>query len=788
MRRLMGAILLLVIMTTALADSFDVKKSWFKPVLVENKDSACESLLVDSQQKFLSDISFNEAYGVQGHGYLKSGKILDWEIVSGAGSGEITVYGKTYYLDSLRYPGCGGACERYQPLVSDKPFPDDSDYVYREKLAATAPPADSYEYTIARRSADEVYLLVVAATGSGISIYRLAKEGRWHTACKIATAPEDMTKIAPVVDGTIGDSLQKMQARVFGLMHGAGDCGTMGTHWRWQGDVHNALQTVLYRPWALRERENGPDPTGNYKNDMIFLKKWSLLGIAEYKAFQEFQAQLSETTQKLAVFYQKINGWSKEDAKKMADEALKGAVSMGIRFYMFDPEFVEGEEALRTAILEKRKMEDIRAIRFDAQRIDSQLNQWASYPASHESVLSIAVDYPEALRFLLQSGVANDHVNDFGKTPLMYAVQNNQIEAAKLLIKAGADVNAVTTKPYDTCYYTLQTFNVTPLHYAVRNASAETVKLLLDSGAQPFINAENHHNYPMVREYPLDWLHSYTATDSKERNPNIPDEQIREVEKWLALPTEQQATDLANNYVRKAESSYKKGDVARAYREISLAVQLQADNQSALSDLSLIALKNDKLGESLSASRKLLESQADDKTKANAWFNQGLACENYRAKNQYGFLNFNGNMYCTYGTLHPFVKAYTSAPTDGRKNKMKKLFGEHLVPYCEISTGGKNIKISFQAGTNPDSAKRGQLQTLYVLHGKSENVTGADLAWDTKFYGGETRHIVPARTVSIELDDKVMSVFETSESFVQFPYKVFGAICTQKESMELPTK
>jgi hypothetical protein len=455
---------------------------------------------------------------------------------------------------------------------------------------------------------------------------------------------------------------------------------------------------------------------------------------------------------------------------------------------MYDPEFAEGEEALRTAILEKRKMTDIRAIKFDATRIDAQLSQWGSDPTSHESILSIAVDYPEALDFLLRSGVANDHVNDFGKTPLMYAVQSNQIEAAKLLIKAEADVNAVTTKPYNTCYYTLQTFNVTPLHYAVRNASSETVKLLLDSGAQPFINADNHHKYPMVRESPLDWLHSYTAADSSERNPNIPDEQISEVEKWLALPTEQQAAELANNYVRKAESSYQKGDVTRAYREISLAVQLQADNQSALSDLSLIALKNGKLGESLSASRKLIESQADDKTKANAWFNQGLACEKYRAQNQYGFLNFNGNMYCTYGTLHPYVKAHTNAQTDGRRNKLKKLFNEHLVPYCEISAGGKNIKISFQGGTNPDSARRGQLQTLYVLHGRTENVTGADLAWDAKFYRDETRHIVPVKTVSIDLDDKVMSVFETAETFVQFPYKVFGATCTHKESMELPKK
>lgn len=786
MRKLLGTILLLSIMTTALADGVNVRTSWFKPVLTENNDPVCASLLGDVKQKFFSDTSFGEAYGIQGHGYAKTGEILDWEIEAGLGSGEITAYGKTYYLDYLRHPGCGGACETNQPLVSDKPFPEDSDYAYRNALATDAPPADSYDYTIARRTPNDVYLLDVENTGRRISIYRLAREGRWQPACKIATAPEPVTEAAQVKDDKVVDSLQALRQKVLGLMGGAGDCGSMGTHWRWQGYVSDALQTVLYRPWALREREAGPDADGSYENDMSNLEQWSLLGTSEYKALHDFKAQLADTTKHLAAFYQKANGWPQVVSKRMAEDTLKGAVSMGIRFYMFDPHFVQGEEDLRRAILEQQQMRDIHEIKFDAQDIDDQLNQWGEDPSTHESILSIAVDYPEALGFLLQSGVANDHVNDFGKTPLMYAAQNNQIEAARLLIKAGADVNAVTTKPSNTCYYTLQTFNVTPLHYAVRNASAEMIKLLLNSGAQPFIKTTG---YSMAEESPLDWLHRYTAANSAEKNPNIAAAQVSEIEKRLAPPTAKQSEEFASAYVLKAESSYQKGDVTRAYREISLAAQLQPGDQRTLSDLSLIALKSSKLGESVSASKKLIESQASDKIKANAWFNQGLACERHRAQNRYGFLNFNGETYCTYGTLHPYVKAYELTPTDGRKNKLKALFDEHLVPYCEIPLGGGNIKINFQAGSNPDSSKRGQqLQTLYVLHGKAQNVTGADLAWDVRFSGGETRHLVPEKTVSFDLGDKMMSVFETSVTFVQFPYKVFGATCTQKESMELSKK
>ncbi len=789
MRRLAGTVLLLGIMSTALADSVDMRTSWFKPVLTENKDPVCESLLGDVKQKFFSDTSFSEAYGILGHGYAKTGKILDWKIEAGFGRGEIAAYGKTYYLGYLRHPGCGGACETNQPLVSDKPFPEPDDYTYLAKLAENAPPADSYEYTIARRSADDVYLFVVGTSNRMISIYRLAREGRWQPACKVATAPVDVTEVAPVKNDKVVDSLQALQQKVYGLMRDAGDCGSMATHWRWKGDVRAALQTVLYRPWALRERKPGTDVVGSYKDDMKNLAQWSLLGISDYNAFQAYQAQLPVTTRQLAAFYQKANGWPQEVSTRMAADTLKGAVSMGIRFYMYDPQFARGEEVLRKAILEKQKIMDIRAIKFDAQGVDAQLNQWGEDPGSHESVLSIAVDYSEALGFLLQSGVANDHVNDFGKTPLMYAVQNNQIDAARLLIKAGADVNAVTTKPSDSCYYTLQTFNMTPLHYAVRYASAEMIKLLLDSGAQPFIRADNHHENPMEEESPLDWLHRYTAADAAERNPNIAPAQVGEIEKWLAPPTAEQAAEMTSAYVLKAESAYQKGDVTRAYREISLAAQQRPGDERVLSDLSLIALKNSKLGESVSASKKLIESQASDKIKANAWFNQGLACERHRAQNRHGFLNFNGETYCTYGTLYSYVKAYGLAPTEGRKNKMKTLFDEHLVPYCEIPVGGKNIKINFQSGSNPDPGKRGQqLQTLYVLHGKAQNIAGTDLAWDVRFSGGETRHLVPEKTASFDLDDKVVSVFETSVTFVQFPYKVFGATCTQQESTSLPAK
>jgi ankyrin repeat protein len=118
----------------------------------------------------------------------------------------------------------------------------------------------------------------------------------------------------------------------------------------------------------------------------------------------------------------------------------------------------------------------------------------------------------------------------------MYAAQFNQIESARILIKNGANPSAQTIKPPNECYYSLQTFRMTPLHYAVRYASPAFIRLLLDAKASVSARAENHRDFRFVEETPLDWLRKYTVAGTSERNPNIHDHEIPEVEEWLQLP------------------------------------------------------------------------------------------------------------------------------------------------------------------------------------------------------------------------------------------------------------
>jgi hypothetical protein len=231
---------------------------------------------------------------------------------------------------------------------------------------------------------------------------------------------------------------------------------------------------------------------------------------------------------------------------------------------------------------------------------------------SDESVLSVAIDHPDALRWLLEKGEDPNHANAFGKTPLMYAAQRNALDAVNILLAHGADPNAATLWPWDRCFYTLSRVNVTPLHYAARYASAEILKALLDGGAATFIRTD--HGQGASGEFPLDWLRAHASPTAAERNPNIDEADLPRLEK---LPRPLDAGELASyseRQVSQAQVQYGGGDVNAAHRSLKMALQANPENAPALSDMSLVALRAGLLGESLQAATRLIAAGHDSRT------------------------------------------------------------------------------------------------------------------------------------------------------------------------------
>jgi ankyrin repeat protein len=82
---------------------------------------------------------------------------------------------------------------------------------------------------------------------------------------------------------------------------------------------------------------------------------------------------------------------------------------------------------------------------------------------------------PRSARLLVVAGARVDLVsrNDFAVRPLHSALAGRHVEVCRVLVDAGADVNATQREGYR------------PLHQAVEHGDTELVDLLLSAGADP---------------------------------------------------------------------------------------------------------------------------------------------------------------------------------------------------------------------------------------------------------------------------------------------------------------
>jgi hypothetical protein len=205
------------------------------------------------------------------------------------------------------------------------------------------------------------------------------------------------------------------------------------------------------------------------------LADWGETDIDSYQKARKMAADFHKAQADLAVYYRTRFGFS---PSKAAIAAFHGVWLMQDAYTWAIPKPLD---PLAEALLGHKPLPEVQIA----------LQKETPLP---DATVFLAIEYPEALKLVLAQKPDLNVTTPIGKTSLMEAAKYNQLESVKLLLAAGADVNAVSLAPTDIknnatgelCTdggYIITHGQRTALMYAAANASLPVIRALLIAGA-----------------------------------------------------------------------------------------------------------------------------------------------------------------------------------------------------------------------------------------------------------------------------------------------------------------
>jgi outer membrane protein OmpA-like peptidoglycan-associated protein len=765
--------------------TYDVSQSWFKPeLIVNNNPGVCKPLLdgymnyfkstevtnpleadFDGQRKYTDSIEF---IGKNLHEIKWDDYPIDDVILKVA---QFKVKGNYYALVRYYY-SIGWREGYYYDILISQPIGDlklDKDNLQeyfeannfgvlgagKEKnifdvIYTGDPRFEDYKSNIIGTLANiyekngSVYILLNAdkPQPNTYMLFELIDQKQLALTCSMVTTP---------TNEQIGEQYDKMPAfkalksDLLDMMGDEGNCGTAHFLGNRRSGLENDLDTMTYRPWAVKSFDDFND-----KRDAVDkgLAQWGYTGIWNYYKYKSYLSNLAKAQEEIKRFYERNFLLDEKEALELGTSKLSQALTSRFVF--------SSQEETDHYNLETKILEGMSAAELEKESITDRAGD-----TGRESLLTFAIARPELLEVLLRKGFDPNAQNAFGKTPLMYAAQFNMLESAKTLLKHGAATELTTIASIDTCNYTIRTKNVSALHYAVRYSSKDLIQLLLDAGAPTYIKDSNGYT-------PYDYLVKFGgfagyAQPSKksygELNQNLTADDRRVLRSALLPPDAEKKKELFREVNVKAEKLYNEGNLQEAYQLLKRAISLNPDNERAMSNLSLVALKLGKYGESAKLSTALIDTAKSDVEKANAYFNLGLACQKVGLKGyHYSTIEYDGHYYCVadwygavgsrskdQGVLANFLEAYKLKPTKARLNAILALLQNTDMPNQKklwfFPDEGTGIRSLYVSGRH-----------LYFLVDSSKEVPFKNI---TQRYGTDDTLLKVAQKESIQLSDKL---------------------------------
>lgn len=734
----------------AIAESraeYDISKSWFKPTLSVNNDpTVCNPLLNGYTNSFKSQLENPLHADLHGENVettaaniiAKSLREIEWKDLESSESdlriAEFNVAGK-YYAVVRRDFSIGWREGYHHEILISMPFSEYSlnasnyESYFEDHAFGVFSNSDSNICKPIYKGDDErknyqsnIYAGLVNVYEKNGAIYFLLQRQNEYLALKLLdptklslTCQFSSTPKAEQIKDQISKlaSISALNTTLHEMMGTECNGGTLHALSNAEGGLNYAFNVMTYRPWILDATEGDIDDENTRQGIENNLNQWGYRGIWQYGKYKNYLAHITKAEAELGNFYERQFSLPHDEAKQLARTAISSALVAGFNHGRVRDEFHDLHQKILDGVATPK---DIADLDFDSTAEESV----GTYgDEAEESLLTFATKQPRILSMLLDKNADPNETNWFGKTPLMYAAQFNQTESAKLLLAHGARTEPYTVKNMFSC---IETNHLSALHYAVRYASKDLIRLLLKYGAPTSAKDSNGHT-------PLEYLTDYN-------NPNLSATVLAELKTDLLQPDENQRRVLSQKENQNAERLYREKKVQEAYASLKNALILDETNESALSNLALVALKLDKLGESAEASSKIIATIKSDDQKANAFFNLGLACRKAGTHGyHYATIDFDGNSYCTdgrytygkkrtdTGVLSSFISSYQLKPNNARLSAVLSLlqdedrenkkgictfpennFGVHSVYFNEsywyfLVDSGKSVPFSKISGT-----------------------------------------------------------------------------------------
>jgi hypothetical protein len=240
---------------------------------------------------------------------------------------------------------------------------------------------------------------------------------------------------------------------------------------------------ALVRPWDVVAAPYYPPP----QFMRAWIHQWGFGSLSQFRLARAFETGRQAAIDALGRYYEDAFGVpnGKEAASLITDRVISASFVVHVGNPPSDEELQRqiadtGSESthLRTALLIGSPPDKLRAL-IKEDGLEGQVESGVDSP---EPALFYALEHPDEVRLLLDSGADIDEGNSFGKTALMYAAHYDLADTVTLLLARGADISKRTTT--STAMNTNIAFGQrTALMYAAENASVGMIRALIQAGA-----------------------------------------------------------------------------------------------------------------------------------------------------------------------------------------------------------------------------------------------------------------------------------------------------------------